>query len=188
MVHRIFALAAMASLLTMVPAQSATTPTLPTYALIHAVLQATINTKTAYAGQKVTLTVVAPFASPKLQGATIVGHLTFVQHAGRGTDPDIRGVSDRMVFANGSSSPLSCVPAGTVKGSPNKSKGLRTAGGALAGMAVGNMIGKSLFKGNNGGAVGAVAGGAMAHNVRQDVSIAAGTQIDFELSQPLELK
>jgi len=185
--YRLLALVVAASLLSFAPARSATA-TLPTYAIIHTVLQTSINTKTAYVGQKVTFGVIAPYANPKLNGATIVGHVTSVQKAGRGTNPEIAGVSDRIVFSNGSSSPISCALLGTVKGTPNKSSAARTAGGALAGMAVGNMVGKSLFGGNAGGAVGAVAGGAMAHNVRQDITIAAGTPIDLELSRPLDLK
>ncbi len=158
------------------------------YAIIHTSLQSTINTKTAHVGKQISASVVAPHANARLQGATIVGHLTFVQHAGRGTNPGVAGVSDRIVFSNGTSSPIACAPLGTMKGSPNRSSGARTAGGALAGMAVGNMLGKSLFGGNAGGAVGAIAGGAMARNVRQDITIPAGTKMDLELSKPLSLK
>ncbi|HEV7178265.1 MAG TPA: hypothetical protein VGN11_00225 [Candidatus Baltobacteraceae bacterium] len=186
--HRAFVLSLLASILAAAPAWSAPEASLPAYALIHGVLQASINTKTATVGQKVTLAVVAPYANEKLRGATIVGHITFVQRAGRGTNPDLRAVSDRMVFANGSSSPLSAQVAGQVQGHQNGCSAARTAGGALAGMAVGNMIGKSVFHGNWGGATGAVTGGALAHNRRQDVTIPAGTKIDLELSKPLGLK
>ena len=62
-----------------------------------------------------------------------------------------------------------------------KSNALKEAGGALAGMLVGNAIGKTLFHTGAGGAVGAIGGFAVAKNNRSNVVVPAGSNVVVQI-------
>jgi uncharacterized membrane protein YebE (DUF533 family) len=63
-----------------------------------------------------------------------------------------------------------------------KSNAGKEAAGALAGMLVGNALGKMLFHGSAGGAFGAVGGFMLAKNNRQNVNVPAGSVVQVQLN------
>jgi hypothetical protein len=62
-----------------------------------------------------------------------------------------------------------------------KSNALKEVGGAVAGMLVGNMIGKTIFHTGIGGLLGAAGGFLIAKNNHQNVVVPAGTAVRVTL-------
>jgi hypothetical protein len=64
-----------------------------------------------------------------------------------------------------------------------KSNALKEVGGALAGMIVGNIIGKTVFHTSVGGLAGAAGGYLLAKNSRENMTVPAGSTVTVKLVQ-----
>lgn len=186
---RIATCSAIAALL-LVPsmASAARVVTLASGAMVSAKINQTIDSGSAYAGQKFTMTVVAPYpqSNGSFAGATLYGHVTKVVPAGQGTNPELAFAVDRVVLQNGDTGrPVLMVQSQETQ-HHNNTANIAIAG--LAGMAVGNWIGKAAFNSNAGGAVGAIAGALYAANTRTNVSLRQGSAVVFEAQTTVALR
>jgi hypothetical protein len=180
-----------AAVLGLVPPASAfgATTTIPAGALLHGTFQSSLNTKTAYAGQPFSILIVPPYpiGGSALHGAVVRGHVYSVQRAGRGTNAELKLEVDKLTTAAGSSKPISASITGSNAPPPAKKPG-RVLAATLGGMALGNWAGKATFGGKAGGTVGAVSGYLVSSNVRQDLTVPAGTAVAMQLASPVALK
>jgi len=190
---RIATCAAVAAILlapTMTPAVASAprVVTLASGTTVDATMNQTIDSGSAQIGQRFTMTVVPPFPQSKsqFQSATLSGHVTNVVAAGQGTNPQLAFAIDKIALADGATGhPILMVQAQETQRHDNTTN---VAASALAGMLVGNWIGKTVFQSNAGGAVGAVAGVLYASNKKQNVSLAQGSQVVFEAQQTVALR
>jgi len=162
--------------------------TLASGTTLDAKMNQTIDSGSAQIGQRFTMTVVPPFpqSNSQFQSATLTGHVTNVVAAGQGTNPQLAFAIDKIALADGATGhPILMVQAQETQRHDNTTN---VAASALAGMLVGNWIGKTVFQSNAGGAVGAVAGVLYASNKKQNVSLAQGSQVVFEAQQTVALR
>ncbi len=137
-----------------------------------------INTKSAYVGQPVTLTRVSS-QSGDVSGATMYGRVTSVVHAGQGRSAQLQMTFTRLVLHNGTTYAINGVVSGMQASTKNNA--LKEAGGAVAGMLIGNMIGKTVFHASGGGFLGAAGGYLVAKNNREDMTVPAGSAVNVTL-------
>ena len=140
-----------------------------------------LNSKNAYVGEPVVLTnVTSASGSGSIVGARLYGTVTRAVKAGQGRPGQLDITFTRLRFSNGTTYSVS----GQVTGMKvvTKNNALKEAGGALAGMLVGNMIGKVLFHMSGIGFLGAVGGFLIAKNNRQDVIVPAGSVVGVRLN------
>jgi hypothetical protein len=137
-----------------------------------------LDSKNAYAGEQVVLTNVAS-ADGSMNGATLIGTVTDVTHAGQGRNAQIMLHFDSLRRPNGRSVPIDGVVVSmNVK---TKSNAAKEAGGALLGMLAGNAVLKTLFGLSGGGIIGAIGGYLVAKDNRSDVVIPADTAVTVQL-------
>lgn len=180
------AIAALIMLPSIAPA--ANVVTLASGAMVTAKMNQTIDSGSAHQGQKFTMAVVSPYPQSKgaFAGATLYGHVTRVVGAGQGTNPELAFNIDKIVLANGDSGrPILMVQQQETQRHNNTTNIALT---TLAGMAVGNWIGKAVFNTNIGGAAGAIAGALYASNRRTNVSLRQGSTVVFEAQQTVALR
>lgn len=144
------------------------------------VLNGTINqnlsSNHAYVGEPVSLSNVS---GGGVSGGTLYGYVSSVQKAGQGRPGSIQLHFNRLV-ANGSTYTVQTTV--TNANVSTKNNALKEAGGALAGMLVGNAIGKTVFHSGLGGVAGAAGGYLLAKNNRQDVNISAGSTVQVQVN------
>lgn len=133
-----------------------------------------IDSRTGYVGEPVRLVNVYS-QSGSINGATMYGAVTHVVHAGQGRPGRIQMTFTRLVLPSGRTYAINGVVTGAQVGTKNNA--LKEAGGAVAGMAVGNIIGKAIFGLSGIGLLGAAGGFLLAKNNRQDVTISRGTAV-----------
>jgi len=140
-----------------------------------------LGSKDAQVGQAVTITnVTSADGSGKIVGATMYGHVTAVQRAGQGRPGKVEIAFDKLTLANGDSYAVQGqVTNLSVK---TKSNALKEAGGAVAGMLVGNYLGKVVGL-KAGGLVGAAGGYFLAKNNRENVSVPKGSVVTVKLTE-----
>jgi hypothetical protein len=156
--------------------------------MVDAKMNQTVDSGSAQVGQRFTMTVVAPFPQSNSQfaNATLTGHVTNVVPAGQGTNPELAFAIDKIALANGATGhPILMVQSQQTQQHNNTTN---VAASALAGMLVGNWVGKAVFQSNAGGAVGAIAGALYASNKKTNVSLTQGSQVVFEAQQTLALR
>ena len=155
--------------------------------VINTTLVSDLNTGSAYVGQPISLTVQQnPAGDALLSGATIFGKVIDVQAAYQGTNPRIGIAIDAIKLAG--SSDQQPISAKVVKMSPHQGSIIaKEAGGTLAGMLIGNWIGKSIDS-NIGGAVGAVGGYMLTSNSKANLDVPAGSPVVLQLTGALALK
>jgi hypothetical protein len=148
--------------------------------LLDGTIDGNYSSNHAYAGQSVTVSNVrSDDGSGSVRNGTLYGIVSSVQKAGQGTPGKIRFHFTELVNGNGARYTIdSRVTNVNVQ---TKNNAAKEAGGALAGMLVGNAIGKTLFGGSAGGAVGAAGGFLLAKNNRQDVNVSAGSYLQVEI-------
>jgi len=148
--------------------------------LLDGTINADYSSNHAYTGQSVTVSNVrSDDGSGTVRNATLYGYVSAVQKAGQGTPGKIRFRFTELVNGNGVRYTIdSRVTNVNVQTKNNAGK---EAGGALAGMLVGNAIGKTLFGISGGGLVGAAGGFLLAKNNRQNVDVPAGSYIQVEI-------
>jgi hypothetical protein len=137
-----------------------------------------IDTGSAYVGQPVTLTHVTSEAGD-VAGATMSGQVTRVVKASQGRPAQLQMTFTRLRLRDGSTYAIDGVVTGMQANT--KSNALKEAGGALAGMLIGNMIGKTIFHASGGGFLGAAGGFLIAKNSRQNMSVPAGSAVRVTL-------
>ncbi len=138
----------------------------------------TLNTGSAYVGEPVTLTHVSSEGGD-IAGARMYGTVTNVVRAGQGRSAQIQITFNRLVLPNGTTYAIDGVVTGMQ--SNTKSNALKEVGGAVAGMLIGNMIGKTIFHASGGGFLGAAGGFLAAKNNRQNMVVPAGSVVRVTL-------
>jgi hypothetical protein len=149
--------------------------------LLNGTIDRSYSSANAYVGEPVTLSnVTNDNGSGTVVGGTLYGHVSSVQKAGQGRPGRIAFTFTKLVTKSGG--------VYTVNGSVTKMKAvtknnaLKEAGGALAGMLVGNMLFKSLLHLGGGGIVGAAGGYLLAKNSRENISVDQGTIVQVQLN------
>lgn len=161
---------------------------IPSGSVINTILGTDLNTASAYLGQPITLTVQqqSQGAQSALAGATIYGKVVEAQAASQGTNAAIQIAVDSIALA-GSADPQP-LAAKILKIDPTSASMIaKEAGGALAGMLIGNWIGKS-YGSKAGGLIGAAGGYLLAANSKANVRVPAGTPVTLQLTNELALK
>lgn len=158
--------------------------TIPAGSGLNGSLNNSLDTKSSYNGQPLSIAVVGPFPNgvSAFGGATIYGHVSNVVPGGRGTNPQLAVILDKIKFANGTSEPIG---AAVSKLTPKKDKRGRVLLGTAGGMLLGNWAGKALFGGNAGGTVGAVTGFLLSSNNKSDFHVPSGSPVGIQLTRPL---
>jgi hypothetical protein len=185
---RIPALAIILALL--VPAiASAQTVTLPQGQTLNVQMQDTIDSGNAYAGEHFNARVVAPYPQDDttFQDAIVHGTVIKVIPAGQGRNPELHFSWDSITLQNGTSYPLN---AELTTGGPQQQSrnGGHVALTTLGGMIAGNIIGKTIFHTNIGGAVGAVGGFLTGYNKKSNITMKQGQAFQLTLTRPLMVR
>ena len=173
--HLLAAAALAASVLAVTPVASAAPVAGAQYA---GTITNNIDTKTAYVGEPVTLTHVTSEAGD-VAGATMYGTVTKVVHAGQGRTAQLQITFSRLRLSSGATYAINGVVTGMQANT--KSNALKEVGGAVAGMIIGNMIGKTIFHASGGGFLGAAGGFLAAKNNRSDMTVPAGSVVRVTL-------
>jgi hypothetical protein len=137
-----------------------------------------VDTGSAYVGQPVTLTHVTSEAGD-VAGATMYGTVTKVVKAGQGRPAQLQMVFTRLTLRDGTTYAINGVVTGMQANT--KSNALKEVGGAVAGMLIGNMIGKTIFHASGGGFLGAAGGFLVAKNNRSNMTVPAGSGVRVTL-------
>jgi uncharacterized protein YcfJ len=156
--------------------------------MVTSSINQTIDSGSAHAGDRFTMTVLTPYPGNNgvYDNAKLYGHVTRVVRAGQGQNPVLEFNIDRMVLASGRQADVSMLLQSQATQRHNMIA--NTAITALGGMIIGNMIGKSLFKSNLGGAAGLIAGALYANNKRSNVSLRQGSVVVTEVRQSVALR
>jgi hypothetical protein len=141
-------------------------------------IDAGLDSRTAYVGQSVRLLHVDS-ADGSIHDATMYGTVSDVSRPSEGHNAQIEMQFDRLQLRDGTAFRVGGVV--TNMQVTTKSNALKEAGGALAGMLIGNAIGKTFFGASGGGIAGAVGGYLVAKNNRADVQIPPNATITVHL-------
>ncbi|MDE2482642.1 MAG: hypothetical protein KGN02_10675 [bacterium] len=154
---------------------------LTTGTLLNGTITQGYSSKTAHVGESVVLNnVTNDDGSGSVVRGKLYGYVSSVQKAGQGRPGKIAFRFTELVTTSGATYSVNSTV--TKMKVDTKNNTLKEAGGALAGMLVGNMIGKTLFHLSGGGIVGAAGGFLLAKNNREDVSVPGGTIVQVELN------
>lgn len=155
--------------------------------MVTSKMNQTIDSGSAHAGDKFSMTVVTPYPNGKsvYDNAQLYGHITRVVSAGQGENPVLEFAVDRIALADGRAANVT-MTLQTQETQRHNNIG-NVAITAAAGMIVGNMVGKTLFKSNLGGAAGLIAGALYANNKRTNVSMRQGSVVVTEMHQTVAL-
>ena len=155
--------------------------------MVTSKMNQTIDSGSAHTGDKFSMTVVAPYPDNKsvYSNAQLYGHITRVVSAGQGKNPVLEFALDRIALADGRGADVAMTLQTQETQRHNNIGNIALT--AAAGMIVGNMIGKTLFKSNLGGAVGLVAGALYANNKRTNVSMRQGSVVVTEMNKTVAL-
>jgi hypothetical protein len=169
---------------------AAAKPPIPNGSSINATLLTDANTKSAYVGQPIKLTVKGPYPTngALLANATLYGSVLAVQSASQGRAASIElSVSTIQLAGTQAQQPIT---AKIVKiDVRQKSNITNEAAGTLGGMLIGNWIGKAVGtpKGQ-GGLIGAATGYLLTSNSKQNLDVPAGSSVSLQLLDTLLLK
>src|SRR5271167_2772684 len=166
--HRLFVVSAVA--LALLASPLASRAAIPAGNGLNGTLNVALDTKSSYAGQPVSISVVGPYpgGASGLAGATIYGHVGSVVPGGRGRNPELSIILDSIKFSNGTKTSIGAV---VNKLEPKKDKRGRVLLGTAGGMFLGNWAGKAMFGGSAGGAVGAATGFLLSSNNKGDFHV-----------------
>ena len=183
--HRFVFVSAMALALLAVPVASRAT-TISAGNGLNGTLNVALDTKSSYAGEPVSISVVGPYpgGASGLAGAIVYGHVGQVVPGGRGRNPELSIILDSIKFSNGSKPSIGAV---VNKLEPKKDRRGRVLLGTAGGMFLGNWAGKALFGGNAGGAVGAATGFLLSSNNKGDFHVPAGSPVGMQLTRALSV-
>lgn len=137
-----------------------------------------LDSKNAYVGQPVELNDVSS-SDGSIRYATMDGSVISVTRPGQGRNAQLEIQFDRLRLRDGTS--YRVVGVVTKMTVSTKNNALKEVGGALAGMLIGNAIGKTLLGVSGGGIVGALGGYLVAKDNRSDVQIPENAAITVRL-------
>jgi hypothetical protein len=146
-------------------------------------LTSTLDSHNASVGDRFTLTNVSS-DNGRLRGATIYGHIKRVERAGQGRNAKIALAYDFLRSANGHRYRISGHTTNLQVNTRNNT--VKEAGGALAGMLVGNYLGKVVGT-NAGGVVGAAGGFLVAKNNRENITVPSGSTVTLDIENSTAL-
>ena len=150
-------------------------------ASVNGTLTQDVNSANAYVGQPVSLVnVTSADGSGRVVRAKLFGNVTQVQRAGQGRPAKLEMRFRTLVLPNGAYYAVDT----TVTGMQAKTKNntLKEAAGALGGMLVGNIIGKTVLHTSGGGLVGLAGGFLIAKNNRENMTVPAGSIVTVRLN------
>ena len=155
---------------------------------MRGIMTQSMSSQNAHVGDVFLLDVVQPYPqndSEEFAGAKVRAHVVQVSRASQGRAPKLEFVLDRIALTDGAWGTIAAAPISvqTRRSSNLGHVALTTAGG----MVVGNIIGK-WFGTNAGGAIGAVGGLLYGINQKSDVTVPAGSEVMFQLQQPVALR
>ena len=156
-------------------------------AMVTSKINQTIDSGSAHTGDKFSMTLTTPYPSGSsvYNNAQLYGHVVKVVPAGQGQNAALTFALDRLVLAGGRQGNVSMqLQSQETQRHNNLSNVALT---AVAGMLVGNAIGKTVFKSNLGGAAGLIAGALYANNKRTNVSLRQGSVVVTEVRQTVAL-
>jgi hypothetical protein len=152
-------------------------------------MQDTIDSGSAYAGEHFTARVVAPYPNDDATFADAIVHGTVIKvvPAGQGVKPELHFSWDSVTLQNGASYPLN---AELTTGGPSEQQrnGGHVALTTIGGMIAGNILGKTIFHTNVGGAVGAATGFLVGYNKKSNIVMKQGTNFQLTLTRPLMVR
>ncbi len=183
---RLAAVAMAAAFVAPVVALAQSTVTLSEGSQIHAQMQGTLDSGTAYTGERFTATVIPPYPEndPTFANATIYGDVIKVVSAGQGRTPELQLNFQTIRLQNGTSYPLNAqMTAAQTK--QQQRNGGHVALTTIGGMIAGNIIGKTIFHTGIGGLAGAVGGFLVGYNKKSNVTLPYGSQVTLTLTRPL---
>jgi len=166
---------------------SASTVQLAAGSMVTSKMNSTIDSGSAHTGDTFSMTVQTPYPNNNsvYSNARLYGHITRVVAAGQGQNAALEFTIDKMTLVNGRQASVSMKLQSQETQRHNNLGNVAIT--ALGGMIVGNMIGKSLFKSNLGGAAGLIAGALYANNKRTNVSLRTGSVVVTEVRQTVAL-
>ncbi|MEO9170601.1 MAG: hypothetical protein ABI282_04170 [Candidatus Baltobacteraceae bacterium] len=149
--------------------------------LLNGTINDNYSSNHATVGQAVTLSnVTSDDGSGSVTGGKLYGHVSAVQAASQGRPGKISFAFTKLVTGSGSTyyvdTTITKMQANT------KNNALKEAGGALAGMLVGNMLGKTIFHSGAGGFLGAAGGFLLAKNNKENVNVTKGSLIQVRVN------
>jgi hypothetical protein len=156
---------------------------------INIQMQDTIDSGSAYAGEHFTARVVAPYPNDDTTFADALVHGTVIKvvPAGQGRNPELHFSWDSITLQNGSSYPLNAEMTSGGAQQQNRNGGhvaLTTIGGMIAG----NILGKTIFHTNAGGAIGAATGFLVGYNKKANIVLKQGANVQLTLTRPLMVR
>lgn len=171
----------------LVPAAAlAQTVTLQQGQTINVQMQDTIDSGSAYAGERFTARLVAPYPNDDatFANAIVNGRVIKVVQAGQGKNPELHFAWDSITLQNGASYPIN---AEMTQGAPQQQNrnGGHVALTTIGGMIVGNILGKTIFHTNAGGALGAAGGFLVGYNKKSNITMKQGQNFQLTLTRPL---
>lgn len=171
----------------LVPAAAlAQTVTLQQGQTINVTMNDTIDSGSAYAGERFTAHLVAPYPNDDVtfSNAVVNGRVIKVVPAGQGRNPELHFAWESITLSNGTSYPVN---AEMTQGGPQQQSrnGGHVALTTIGGMIAGNIIGKTIFHTNAGGAIGAVGGFLTGYNKKSNIALNPGQTFQLTLTRPL---
>jgi hypothetical protein len=156
---------------------------------IHGRMRDALDSANAYVGQKFTMDVVPPYPSgnPAFSGAIMVGEVTRVVHAGQGVKPEINVRFDYLRLSDGTIADISGGMTNSAKSNTLRNGG-HVALTTLGGMIAGNIIGKTVFRTNAGGLIGAVGGFLYGYNQKSNYTIPAGSEATVQITKTVVIR
>ncbi len=149
--------------------------------LLNGTINDNFSSNHATVGQSVTLSnVTSDDGSGSVTGGTLYGHVSAVQAASQGRPGKISFVFTKLVTGAGSTYYVDTTVTKMQAGTKNNT--LKEVGGGLAGMLVGNMIGKTIFHTSAGGFLGAAGGFLLAKNNRENVNVPKGSVLQVRVN------
>jgi hypothetical protein len=156
---------------------------------INIQMQDTIDSGSAYAGEHFTARVVAPYPNDDttFSDALVHGTVIKVVPAGQGRNPELHFSWGSITLQNGSSYPLNAEM--TTGGAQQQNRnGGHVALTTIGGMIAGNILGKTIFHTNAGGAIGAATGFLVGYNKKANIVLKQGTNVQLTLTRPLMVR
>lgn len=153
-------------------------------------LNVALDTKTSYTGQPISLTVQPPYpdGNPAFASAKIYGHVTNVVSGGQGRTAQLSIALDNIRYPDSNSAvPLNAKVTSLQQ--KHKNTTLTVAGATVAGMVVGNIIGKWIgIPGIAPGAAGALGGYLLSSNNKANFHVPAGSDVGVQLTNNLAVR
>jgi hypothetical protein len=167
----------------------AQTVTLQQGQIVNVQMNDTIDSGDAYAGERFTARLVAPYPNDDMTFANAVvnGRVIKVIPAGQGRNPELHFAWESITLQNGTSYPIN---AEMTQGGPQQQN--RNAGHValttIGGMIAGNILGKTIFHTNAGGAIGAAGGFLVGYNKKSNIKMQQGQNFQLTLTRPLMVR